>query len=211
MGRGGARRARLAAMGLLFTAGSLLTACAGQQTSVSAATVAAASTPAPTATQQETPQFPVADPGGTVDAASQQKADGWLAGAALPPGAVKSSTEPAGVADGAGTGMWCAPMADAIGYWTLPNMSADDAMAWLEANASQSMVIASASGNPRTGDETNVGGFVVDEPTHMSLEAMIFTVTPIGAGSGIRADAFAKAASSVCATPPPGTMLGIGG
>jgi len=102
-------------------------------------------------------------------------------------------------------------MAHAVGYWTLPNMSADNTMTWLESHPSQGMVFASASGNTRTGGKTNVGGFVVYEPTHMSLEALIFTVTPIGAGSGIRADAFAKAANSVCATAPPGTTLGIGG
>ena len=76
-------------------------------------------------------------------------------------------------------------------------MSPDSTMTWLESHPSQGMVYASASGNPRVGNETNVGG--------------IFTVTPIGSGSGIRADAFARAANSVCATPPPGVMLGIGG
>jgi hypothetical protein len=102
-------------------------------------------------------------------------------------------------------------MAHAVEYWTLPGMSADDTMAWLESHPSRGMVYASASGNPRTSSETNVGGTVVDEPAHMSIEAMIFTIAPIGSGSGIRADAFAMAANSVCATPPPGVMLGIGG
>ncbi|GAA4154581.1 hypothetical protein GCM10022286_02360 [Gryllotalpicola daejeonensis] len=153
----------------------------------------------------------MADPGAKVDAASQHKADGWLAGAVVPPGAAKSGTQPAGVADGAGTEMWCAPMADAVGYWTLPHMSADDTMAWLESHPSAGMKVYAATGNVRVGDETNVGGFVVDEPSLLSLEALIFTVTPIGSGSGIRADAFTKAADSVCATAPPGTELGIGG
>jgi len=163
------------------------------------------------AKQQAAPTFPVADPGGKVDAASQQKADGWLAGAVVPPGAVTARTRPTGVAKRSGTDMWCEPMADAVGYWTLPGMSADDTMAWLGSHPSLGMTVTGGSGNPRSGGETNAGGVVVNEPAPMSLEALIFTVTPIGSGSGIRADAFAKAANSVCATAPPGTALGIGG
>lgn len=183
--------------------------CASRQVNPDAAAAVVKSSPVPTA--PVAPSFPVANPGGKVDAASQHKADTWLAGAVVPAGAVKSSTQPAGVASAAIPEMWCAPMADAVGYWTLPSMSADDTMAWLMSHASQGMTVSGGSGNPRTGNETNVGGTVVDEPAPMSLEALIFTVTPIGSGSGVRADAFAIAADSVCATPPPGTELGIGG
>ncbi|WP_369964023.1 hypothetical protein [Leifsonia sp. EB34] len=122
-----------------------------------------------------------------------------------------SRTQPAGVANGATPRMWCTPMAQAVGYWTLPGMSADDTLTWLRAHPSQGMMVASSSTNPQSGNEANVGGTVVDEPELMSLEALIFTVTPIGSGAGLRADAFAKATDSTCATPPPGTMLGIGG
>lgn len=205
------RRVRLgdfAAVGLLLAVGPMLAACAGGQ--AIADNAAPTSSQPPTSTQAA-PKFPVADPTGKVDAASQHKADTWLAGAAVPPGAVRSDTRPAGTPTGPAPEMWCTPMAHAVGYWTLPSMSPDNTMTWLESHPSQGMVYASASGNPRVGNETNVGGFVVYEPTHMSLEALIFTVTPIGSGSGIRADAFAKAPNSVCATPPPGVMLGIGG
>jgi hypothetical protein len=195
-------------MGLFLAVGLMLAACVGDQTHPHDTPAAAKSSPSP---QDSAPQFPVADSGGKVDAASQQKADSWLAGAVVPPGAVRSSTRPDVVATEPAPEMWCKPMAHAIGYWTLSSMSADDTMTWLESHPSQGMVYASASGNPRVGDETNVGGFVVYEPTHMSLEALIFTVTPTGSGSGIRAEAFAKATNSVCATPAPGTMLGIGG
>ncbi|MFC4244422.1 hypothetical protein ACFOYW_13675 [Gryllotalpicola reticulitermitis] len=102
-------------------------------------------------------------------------------------------------------------MANAVGYWTVPGMSADETMIWLESHASQGMKVTGGSGNQASGSETDTGGTIVDEPSPMSLEALIFTVTPIGSGSGIRADAFTKATTSVCATPPPGTMLGIGG
>lgn len=205
-----ARAAGFAATALLIALGALLTACASEPTDARAAPATAESSPSPAAMKSHF-TFPVADPGGKVDAASQHKADGWLAGAVVPPGATSSRTQPAGVASGASPGMWCKPMAHAVGYWTLPRMSADDTLSWLRSHASQGMMIASASGNPRSGNETNVGGTVVDEPARMSLEAMIFTVTPIGSGSGLRADAFAQATNSVCATPPPGTMLGIGG
>ena len=198
----------VAGMALLVALGPLLTACAGEK--VAAAPATAESSPSPTAAQTQI-TFPVADPGGKVDATSQHKANGWLAGAVVPPGAVSSRTQPAGVANDASPRMWCTPMAQAVGYWTLPDMSADDTWVWLRAHASQGMMVTSSSSNPQSGNERNVGGTVVDEPTPMSLEALIFTVTPIGSGSGLRADAFAKATDSVCATPPPGTMLGIGG
>ena len=214
--RSAGRVASVAAGILLLAFAPLLAGCAGTKTSVHprpAAAQTSPSAPAPsiTPTFPDAPAFPVASPGATVDAASQHKAESWVADAAVPPGAVKSSTQPDGVASGAAPEMWCAPMADAVGYWTLPSMSADATLAWLTSHASGGMMVASASGNPRVGNETNVGGTVVDEPAPSSLEALIFTVTPIGSGAGIRADAFTKAAGSVCATPPPGTMLGIGG
>ena len=206
-----ARRTRavgFAALALVVALGPLLTACVGER--MDARPAAAESSPSPTATRAQI-TFPVADPGAQVDAASQQKADGWLADAVVPPGAASSRTRPAGVANGASPRMWCTPMAQAVGYWTLPGMSADDTLTWLRAHPSQGMMVASSSSNPQSGNEANVGGTVVDEPEPMSLEAVIFTVTPIGSGAGLRADAYAKATDSVCATPPPGTMLGIGG
>ncbi|WP_370053421.1 hypothetical protein [Leifsonia sp. EB41] len=102
-------------------------------------------------------------------------------------------------------------MADAVGYWTLPNVSADAALAWLRSHPSQGMQVTGGNETPQAGDSRATGGTVVDEPAPTSLEALIFTVTSVGSGSGIRADAFAKADNSVCATAPPGTMLGIGG
>ena len=208
-----ARRTRavgFAGMALVVALGPLLTACAGEPTDARAAPVAVESSPSPTATRTQV-TFPVADSGGKVDAASQRTADSWLAGAVVPPGAVSSRTQPAGVANAAAPRMWCTPMAHAVGYWTLAGMSADDTWTWLRSHASQGMTVASSSSNPQSGNEAIVGGTVVDEPATMSLEAVIFTVTPIGPGSGLRADAFAKATDSVCATPPPGAMLGIGG
>ena len=204
------RSSLISGVASLTVIGLALTACAGEPTDAHAAPAAAKSSPSPASTQAH-PAFPVVNPGGKVDAASQHKADSWLADSVVPPGAVRSRTEPAGVAGGASTGMWCKPMAHAVGYWTLPGMSADDTWTWLRSHAGPGMTVASASGNPQSGNDTNVGGTVVDEPAPMSLDAVIFTVTPIGSGSGLRADAFARAANSICATPPPGTMLGIGG
>lgn len=107
--------------------------------------------------------------------------------------------------------MWCRPMADAVGYWTLPSMSAHDTLAWLRSHPSRGMKVTGGNETLQAGNSQAPGGTVVDEPAPMSLEAVIFTVTSRGSGSGIRADAFAKAADSVCATAPPGTELGIGG
>lgn len=211
MGRRRPQMVGATATGVLLVIGLMLTACAGAQTSEHGALAAATSGASPTATQQTDPAFPVADPGGKVDAASQHKADTWLAGAVVPPGAVRSNTQPAGVASGAGTDMWCQPMADAVGYWTLPSMSAGDTLTWLRSHASQGMSVTGGSDAAQTSTSAASGGIVVDEPAPMSLEALIFTVTTTGSGSGIRADAFTKADNSVCATASPGTQLGIGG
>lgn len=197
---------------VLFTVvGTALAGCAAKSTDAFAARSMSTSSPTPTPSLQATPEFPVLNPGGKVDAASQHTADTWLAGAVVPPGAVRHANRPSEVADGVSIGMWCTPMADAVGYWTVPGMSPDDAMAWLEKHPSHGMLVTGGSGNVTTGNATNPGGSVVDEPQLESLEAMIFTVTASGSGSGIRADAFAKAADSVCAAPLPGTHLGIGG
>lgn len=204
-----ARYAGLAAMVSVLAIGPMLTACTSSPTSADAAPVAAASTPS--ATRQAPPSFPIDPATKPVDVASQHKADSWLAGAAVPPDAVRSKTRPAGVADDTGTEMWCTPMADAVGYWTLPNTSAGDAIAWLRAHASQGMRVTGVIQDTQESNAEVPGGTVVDEPAPESIEALIFTVTSIGFGSGIRADAFAEARSSVCATPAPGTMLGIGG
>lgn len=213
------RRSAPIALALLLAVIPSLTACAGVQndaasdahTALPAATSTPSPTPLPDSSTTAAPTFPIANPGAKVDAASQQKAEGWLAGAVVPPGAVKSTTQPVGAASGPGTDMWCQPMADAVGYWTLPSTSADDTLVWLESHASRGMNVYSVSGNARSGNASNVGGTVVDQPTPGSLEALIFSITPMGSGSAIRADAFTKAASSVCATAQPGTMLGIGG
>ena len=206
------RRARIVGLAgsiVVLAAGPMLTACAGPVAVAHDRPAVASSSPSSPA--QADPAFPVTNPGGTVDAASQRKADLWLAGAVVPPGAVRSDTRPVGVASGSTTGMWCRPMADAVGYWTLPSMSAADTLAWLRSHPSQGMEVAGGNEVAHASNTPASGGSVVDEPTPMSLEAVIFTVTGVGSGSGIRADAFAKADKSVCATPPPGTMLGIGG
>jgi hypothetical protein len=102
-------------------------------------------------------------------------------------------------------------MADAVGYWTLPNMLAGDVIAWLGTHTSDGMKVESGGANPQVNNASVASGAVVDVPSLGSVEAVIFTVTSIGYGSGIRIDAFTIAANSVCATPPPGTELGIGG
>jgi hypothetical protein len=193
---------------LVLASGSMLTACSSVAFSHDAPTAVPTSS---SSGEQSTPAFPVTDPGETVDAASQHQADLWLAGAVVPAAAVRSDTRPDGVASGTSTGMWCQPMADAVGYWTLPSMSAHDTLAWLRSHPSQGMQVTGGNETPQAGNSQASGGTVVDEPAPMSLEAVIFTVTSMGSGSGIRADAFAKAHDSVCATAPPGTELGIGG
>lgn len=203
-------RARVGFAGalLVLASGSMLTACSSVAVSRDSPTAVPSGS---SSGEQSTPQFPVTNPGGTVDAASQHKADLWLAGAVLPAAAVRSATRPDGVASGTSTGMWCRPMADAVGYWTLPSMSTHDTLAWLRSHPSQGMQVMGSNEAVQPSNTQASGGTVVDEPTPMSLEALIFTVTSVGSGSGIRADAFAKAADSVCATAPPGAELGIGG
>jgi len=155
-----------AATGLLLMIGPALTACTGAPTDAQATSPATASSPSPT--KKTEPRFPIRPATSPVDAAALKKAETWLAGATVPPGVVVSANRPDGVASSPTPQMWCTPMAHAVGYWTLPGMSADETMAWLTSHSSQGMTVVSSG-------------------------------------------AFALATNSVCATPPPGVMLGIGG
>jgi hypothetical protein len=102
-------------------------------------------------------------------------------------------------------------MADAVGYWSLPSMDPSAAVSWLSSNPSDRMIVTSSSRDEAAEGTASGGGLVVDQTNLGSLEALIFTVTSTGTGTGIRADAFRKAGDSVCATASPGDSLGIGG
>ena len=181
----------------LIAVGSILTACAGAQTT----------NPHARASAKSSASSANSDP--SVDAASQHRADGWVGGAVVPSGAIRSSTQLPGIANGTNVGMWCEPMAHAVGYWALPRMSAADTRAWLVSHPSDDMTV--TTGDPTPGSDPDAGGTVIEQPSDGSLEALIFTVTPRTSGAGVRLDAFAMTADSVCATAPGGSQHGIGG
>jgi hypothetical protein len=208
MSRRGNGLVTIAALSLVAVIGAALSGCAREQAHAQSSPSAAVSH---TAEHTGGPVSPASNPGGNVDAAAKAKAKAWLAAAVVPPSFAESRVRPTGVASSAGTGLWCEPMATAVSYWTAPATSASSALTWLEQNASRGMRVTSVSGDPTAGDSAERGGTVVDERPSDSGEALIFSVTSIGSGSGIRADAFTMAENSKCASAPAGTTLGIGG
>lgn len=72
----------------------------------------------------QAPAIPTARPGAVVDSAAQAKANRWLAGALLPPGAVRVSDPPPGTTiSDESQGWWCEPMAHAEAFWKIPTMN----------------------------------------------------------------------------------------
>jgi hypothetical protein len=147
----------------------------------------------------------------TADAASSAKAAAWLAGAVLPPGAVRVQSPPTGTRiAGQQQGWWCEPMAKAQAYWTISGMSMIDAANWLRTHPSNGLkVVFPGLETPNPG-ETN--DYVHDFPSPMAYEGMTFNLATWGAnGAVIHLQLAVLSANSVCATAPPGQGLATAG
>lgn len=188
-----------------------LAGCAGLQPSrsdaatlpSSAPTAAPAASPAP----ERGPAFPSPQPDATADAATMAAAQDRLAHALVPPGAVSSVTRPDGAASALAMGFWCQPMADATGYWTVPGVSVADTVHYLKTHSPQGLTLAAIANSNAAGD-TSVDAQLVEYAARMNAQdGLVYEVTPIGSGAGIRADAFLIPPTATCATAPPGSAL----
>lgn len=118
------------------------------------------------------------------DAAAKGRA--LLAKAVMPPGSVKSATRPAGVATAADpvTGS-CSPIVAVTGYWTLPSTSAVDTNTWLIDHAPVGMYVSYQDSS--LGADPSIESVQYKFPH--SQESLTYTMTIIGAGTGVRVDA----------------------
>lgn len=102
-------------------------------------------------------------------------------------------------------------MADVTGYWTVPDMSPDAVVGYLTAHPPKGLTLAEVTGSNAAGD-VNTDAKIVEYAANMdSQNGLVYEVTSIGAGAGIRADALVVPANATCATAPPGTSIGFWG
>ncbi len=167
--------------------------------------------PAAAGPMDQAPAIPTARPGATVDAAAQAKADAWVAGARLPPGAVAvASPPPETTIDSQSQGWWCAPMAQADAYWTVPGMELGHAANWLRAHPSNGLRIVGP--DYVAPDPTVTNEAVYDFPSPSAYEGMTFELAswrPHGAVIHLEVGVLAR--QSACATAAPGTELSTAG
>lgn len=157
------------------------------------------------------PAFPTTAPGAAADAASLAAAQARLATVILPPGAISSATRPAGVASALALSFWCRPMADAIGYWTVPGMSDSAAVDYLKTHTPKGLTLEEVTSSNAAGD-TSVDAAVIEySATKDAQNGLVYEVTTAGAGAGIRADALVVPSRTTCATAPPGATLAAWG
>jgi hypothetical protein len=191
---------------------SCVAGCAGPAGEVSSGVQppVASIAPSPTGSvdpMDQAPAIPTPKPGATVDAAAQAKADAWLAGAVLPPGAVKVQSPPSGTSIGSvHQGWWCQPMATAGAYWTVSGMGMVDAANWLRQHPSNGLQVVYPALETPNPDLTNDSVFDFASPT--ATEGMTFQLATHGdSGAVIHLEIGVLAQDSVCATAGPGSQL----
>ncbi|MGN6742160.1 MAG: hypothetical protein ACTHJL_02530 [Amnibacterium sp.] len=165
--------------------------------------------PSPTAVDpaEEGPTMPTPKPGATVDPAAAAKVARWVAGARVPPGAVKTSHPPEGTTiDDENQGWWCEPMAEADAYWRLPSMDLSRTANWLRAHPSNGLKLVGPGDEAPDPNLPNAS--VNDVPSPTAFQGMTFEIASWGPhGSVIHLQVGVLAKDSVCATAAPGTGL----
>ena len=159
------------------------------------------------ASMDQAPAIPSPTAGVTADAASRAKADGWLAGAVLPPGAVRVPSPPPGTTiNDQSQSWWCQPMAEADAYWTVTGMSMVEAANWLRAHPSNGLTVVSPQ--PETPDPALTNDSVNDFPSATASEGMTFQLATWGSDrTVIHLEIGVLSPNSTCATASPGEQL----
>jgi hypothetical protein len=130
--------------------------------------------------------------------AATSSAEELLAKAVLPPQAV------AGRADSVGTtlpnsGELCGMLSIGASFWTVPGMSVDDAISWLDANRPNGMVAGTFLRNDLGAAATMQSGAVFDVAGDSSRQGLLFSVvSPPGFGTTIRVDAVSLPQTAAC-------------
>ena len=155
----------------------------------------------------QAPAVPSPTAGVTADATAQAKAGAWLAGAVLPPGAIRVPSPPPGTTiDSQTQGWWCQPMAEADAYWTVTGMSMIEAANWLRAHPSNGLTVVYPE--PETPDPTLTNDSVHDFPSATAYEGMTFQLATWGNDRAvIHLEIGVLSPNSTCATASPGEQL----
>lgn len=176
----------------MITAGALLAGCA---TAVGDGAVPSA---VPTGTQSSAPTDPEA----------AARADSWLEDAVLPPGAVRSATEPQTVVPFQESYYaWpCAPMELRTGYWTIEDADVVETANWMKAHPTADLI--DPVGMPYPDDSIASTVTFGNVPERDALEGIAYTVTRTESGVAVRAEIGVFISRTVCPTPEPGTAFG---
>ncbi|WP_460518528.1 hypothetical protein [Humibacter antri] len=130
---------------------------------------------------------------------------------AVPPGAAASPTRPDGVASALAMGFWCQPMADVTGYWTVPGSSVDSVVDYLKTHSPQGLTLEEVTSSNAAGN-VHVDAQMIEYAASTNAQnGLVFEVTPVNSGTGIRADSLEVPTNATCATAPPGTAIGYWG
>lgn len=134
-----------------------------------------------------------------------------LATVSVPPGAAASPTRPDGVASALAMSFWCQPMADVIGYWTVPGASVESVVDYVKAHSPAGLTLEEVTSSNATGD-VHVDAEIIEYAASPNAQnGLVIEVTPVNDGAGIRADSLEVPSNATCATAPPGTALGYWG
>jgi hypothetical protein len=152
---------------------------------------------------------PSASPSSTVvDAAAAAKADAWLRGAVLPPGAVRTDSIPDSTPPINQTNYVspCSPTEQRSGYWTVKNMDVIDAATWMAAHPTGGLIATAPP--PQRGDTPIDGASVGNAKTLDALEGIAWQIARTSDGVAIRAQIVVFTKSTTCPSLPPGESYG---
>lgn len=139
-------------------------------------------------------------------AAAQQKADAWMKGVALPPGAVRAASNPSPTLSIQHTGWWPTPMVVSTGYWTITGASVAATANWLSAHPTADLIVPVQ--NVLSDDDDIDMATVGNVPYRDALEGIAYTVAKTSDGVAIRAEIGAAPESATRPTIERGAYLG---
>ncbi|MHA7986882.1 hypothetical protein ACX9R5_13875 [Rathayibacter sp. CAU 1779] len=161
-------------------------------------------TAAPVQDDSSLSTIPSPKPGVTADAASMSTANQRLESVIVPPGALASTSRPQGVASSLAVRMLCQPMADAKGYWTVPGSSLDTVVAFLTTHTPVGLTFEESTATNAV-EGTDGDATVIEFSASKDVQnGLIYEVTSVDGGAGIRADSLVVPSNATCATASPG-------
>jgi hypothetical protein len=197
------RRRLLPLAGLVLV--GMLTGCTtlfGEGASEEAAEPAPVMPDPPATSGTPVPDSPVE----SSDPAARERVEGWLAAAALPPGAERISDAPEHGLFHSWYGWPCTPVEELDAYWTIDGADVGTTVTWLSENPTPGMVVPVPIILPPGDEVSDVSIGQVPEPGVQ--EGIVYSVAKADGGVVVRAQMAALAANATCPSLPPGTEMG---